>query len=67
MTKDKANIQDTYLLNIKESGTDVRILTINGGELVGKVSGFDAFTILLKAGGAEVMVYKSAVVLVEPV
>jgi len=39
---------------------------VNQQQLVGKIAGFDAFTILISAKGVEIMVYKSAVAVIGP-
>jgi len=65
--KSKDSIQDRYLQGIKDQSVTVRIVMTNGKQLTGTVVGFDAFTILISAGGVEVMVYKSAVAVIGPV
>ena len=67
MPKSKDMIQDRYLQGIKDQGVTVRIVMTNGKQLTGTVAGFDTFTILISAGGVEVMVYKSAVAVIGPV
>ncbi len=67
MPKSKDSIQDRYLQGIKDQGVTVRIVMTNGKQLTGTVVGFDTFTILISAGGVEVMVYKSAVAVIGPV
>lgn len=66
MTKDKGGIQDQYLKQMQEKGLTVRIVMVNGKELVGTIAGFDAFTVLVSVGGVEVMVYKSGVAVIGP-
>jgi len=65
--KSKDSIQDRYLQGMKDKGVTVRIVMTNGKQLTGTVIGFDTFTILISAGGVEVMVYKSAVTVIGPV
>ena len=66
MAKVKPDLQDQYLKQMQEKSGTVRIVMVNGKELVGTIAGFDAFTVLISVGDVEVMVYKSAVAVIGP-
>jgi host factor-I protein len=66
VAKGKPGIQDQYLKQMQENGLTVRIVMVNGKELVGTIAGFDAFTVLVSVGDVEVMVYKSAIAVIGP-
>jgi len=66
VAKDKESIQDRYLRELRDNGTIARVVMVNQQQLVGKIAGFDAFTILISAKGVEIMVYKSAVAVIGP-
>ena len=62
----KASIQDDYLKKMISSRTAVRVLLVNGKDLKGIIRACDAFTVVLDIGGAELLVYKSAIAVVGP-
>jgi host factor-I protein len=60
------NLQDTYLAEVKELGTQVTIYLVNGFQLRGAVKGFDAFTIVLEYENRHHLIYKHAVSTISP-
>jgi host factor-I protein len=62
----KANMQDEYLRNLITARSPVRVLLVNGKDLRGLVKACDAFTVILDIGGAELLVYKSAIAVIGP-
>ena len=56
------NIQEEFLNQLHRDGRTVKVITINGFQLVGRVVGWDQFTLLVEDhDGRENLVYKSAV------
>lgn len=56
------NIQEEFLKRLHRDGRTVKVITINGFQLVGRVVGWDQFTLLVEDhDGRENLVYKSAV------
>jgi len=66
VAKERESIQDKYLREMCDKGTVARVVMVNQQQLVGKIAGFDAFTILVAAKGVQIMVYKSAVAVIGP-
>ncbi len=62
-----ANLQDTFLNQVRKENIAVTIYLINSVQLRGHVRGFDTFTILLESPGRPTqLVYKSAVTSIVP-
>lgn len=56
------DIQEKFLNQLHRDGRTVKVITINGFQLVGRVVGWDQFTLLVEDhDGRENLVYKSAV------
>ena len=56
------NIQEEFLKQLHRDGRTVKVITINGFQLVGRVVGWDQFTLLVEDhDGRGNLVYKSAV------
>lgn len=56
------NIQEEFLKQLHRDERTVKVITINGFQLVGRVVGWDQFTLLVEDhDGRENLVYKSAV------
>lgn len=51
---------------MKDEGTVMRIVMVNGKQLSGKLADYDTFTVLVDISGVEVMVYKSAIAVLGP-
>lgn len=62
----KASLQDEYLKKMIAARTGVRVVLNNGKDLRGIIKGCDAFTVILDIGGAELLVYKSAIAVLGP-
>ena len=61
-----AQLQDTYLAEVKRLGVPVTVYLVNGFQLRGAVRGFDAFTILLEYEQRHHLIYKHAVSTISP-
>lgn len=55
------NLQEQFLDRLKESQQRVTIITINGFQLKGTITGHDQFTLLVDVDGQQQLVFKSAV------
>lgn len=59
---DAVNVQEKFLNRLRTEGQVVRVITTNGFQLVGRVVGWDQFTLLVEDhDGRPNLVYKSAV------
>ena len=66
MNKIQANIQDTFLNQVRKENISVTVYLINGFQLKGLVKGFDNFTVILDAEGKQQMIYKHAISTIMP-
>ena len=65
MTK-KPNLQDVFLASARRSEIPVTVFLINGFQMRGTITGFDAFTVVLTAEGKQNLIYKHAISTVSP-
>lgn len=67
MAKEKdIRLQETFLNKIRKEKVRCDIYLVNGVKLEGKIKYFDNFTILLKEGPRQVLVYKHAITTIAP-
>ncbi len=62
----KGRLQEKFLNTIRKEKVRVNIYLVNGVKLEGKIRYFDPYTILLKEGPRQVLVYKHAITTVIP-
>jgi host factor-I protein len=62
----RAQLQDTYLAEVKRQEIAVTLYLMNGFQLRGTVKGYDAFTIVLEYEHRLHLVYKHAVSTISP-
>ena len=60
------NYQDQFLNQTRKSRTLVTVFLMNGFQMRGVITGFDAFVILLQSEGKQQMIYKHAVSTIIP-
>ena len=60
------NLQDLILNEVRREHTAVTMFLMNGFQLKGIVTGFDAFVILLQSDGKQQMIYKHAISTMTP-
>lgn len=65
MTK-KPNLQDVFLAAARRGEIPVTVFLINGFQMRGTITGFDAFTVVLTAEGKQNLIYKHAISTVSP-
>ncbi|MFO7946758.1 MAG: RNA chaperone Hfq [Armatimonadota bacterium] len=68
MANKKGNVQDAYLERMRKKSTRIRVVLLDGKKLTGVVKAYDAFTLILTVdpGGADVLIYKSAIAVIGP-
>ena len=62
----KANLQDIFLLRAKRDKVPVTMFLMNGFQMRGYVTGFDAFSVVLSSDGKQMFVYKHAISTITP-
>lgn len=65
MGKPSINIQDGFLFQHLKAATRMKVLMVNGNELVGVLRRFDRFAVVLDADGGEILIYKHAIATLE--
>lgn len=60
------NLQDTFLNNVRKGKIPVTIFLVNGVKLLGVVTWFDNFCVLLRREGQIQLVYKHAISTIMP-
>ena len=61
-----ANLQDTFLNQVRKQHSQVTIFLVNGVKLQGIVTWFDSFCVLLKREEHSQLVYKHAISTIMP-
>ena len=62
----KANLQDIFLLRAKRDRLPVTMFLMNGFQMRGVITGFDAFVVVLDTEGKQQIIYKHAISTVVP-
>ena len=57
----RINLQDTFLTRIRRNKTNVTLFLMNGYQLRGVVTGFDAFVVVLMTDSKQQVIYKHAI------
>ena len=65
MTKTAA-LQDHFLARARRSACQVTVFLVNGFQMRGTVTGFDAFTVVLLSDGKQNLIYKHAISTIVP-
>ena len=65
--QNKANLQDIFLLRAKRDKLPVTMFLMNGFQMRGVISGFDAFVVILDSEGRQQVIYKHAISTIAPV
>ena len=63
----KANLQDIFLLRAKRDKVPVTMFLMNGFQMRGIITGFDAFVVVLDSDGRQQIIYKHAIFTNAPV
>ena len=59
--QNKANLQDIFLLRAKRDKLPVTMFLMNGFQMRGVITGFDAFVVILDSEGRQQVIYKHAI------
>lgn len=63
----KANLQDIFLLRARRDRVPVTMFLMNGFQMRGTITGFDAFVVILDSEGRQQVIYKHAISTIAPV
>ena len=66
MASDRQNLQDAFLNQVRKEKNSVTVFLINGVKLLGVITWFDNFCILLRRDGQSQLVYKHAISTIMP-
>ena len=64
--QNKQNLQDLFLLRAKRDRVPVTMFLMNGFQMRGVITGFDAFTVVLTSDGKQQIIYKHAISTIVP-
>ena len=62
----KANLQDIFLTKARRDRVPVTMFLMNGFQLRGTITGFDAFVVVLDSDGRQQVIYKHAMSTIAP-
>ena len=62
----KANLQDIFLLRARREQVPVTMFLMNGFQMRGVITGFDAFVVILESDGKQQEIYKHAISTIAP-
>lgn len=65
--QNKQNLQDLFLLRAKRDRVPVTMFLMNGFQMRGTITGFDAFVVILDSEGRQQVIYKHAISTIAPV
>ena len=60
------NLQEIFLTQVRRERRQVTVFLMNGFQMRGYVSGFDAFTLVLMTDGKQQVIYKHAISTIVP-
>lgn len=60
------DLQASLLNRFRQEGTIVAIWLVSGKRLVGRIRGFDRFTVIIDHAGADQLVFKHAIATIGP-
>ena len=64
--QNKANLQELFLLRARRDKVPVTVFLMNGFQMRGIITGFDAFVVVLDSDGKQQVIYKHAMSTVAP-
>ena len=62
----KTNLQDLFLLRIRQDRLPVTLFLMNGFQMRGIVTGYDPFVVVLDSDGRQQVIYKHAISTLAP-
>ena len=63
----RANLQDLFLTRARRDRVPVTLFLMNGFQLRGTLTGFDAFVVVLDSEGRQQVIYKHAISTIAPI
>ena len=57
----QSGVQDEFINALRKEKIQVTVYLLNGFKLLGRIKGFDKFSVLVDANGAEQLVFKHAI------
>ena len=63
----KQNLQDLFLLRAKRDRLPLTLFLMNGFQMRGIITGFDAFVVILESDGRQHVIYKHAISTIVPI
>ncbi len=66
MAQTKANLQDIFLTKARRDRIPATLFLMNGFQLRGVITGFDAFVVVLDSDGKQQVIYKHAISTIAP-
>lgn len=60
------NLQESFLTQLRRERRPVTMFLMNGFQMRGYVTGFDAFSVVLSSDGKQMFVYKHAISTITP-
>lgn len=60
------NLQDIFLTQVRRDRMGVTLFLMNGFQMRGLVTGFDAYTVVLTTDGKQQIIYKHAISTIVP-
>ena len=63
----KTNLQDLFLLRIRQDRLPVTLFLMNGFQMRGIVTGYDPFVVVLDTDGKQQVIYKHAISTIAPI
>jgi host factor-I protein len=64
--QNKANLQELFLIRARRDHVPVTMFLMNGFQMRGIITGFDAFAVILESEGRQQMIYKHAISTIAP-
>ena len=55
------NIQDVYLNSVRREKAPVTVFLISGVKLIGRIKGFDKYSVILESNNQEQLIFKHAI------
>ena len=63
----KANLQELFLLRARQERLPVTLFLMNGFQMRGVITGYDAFVVVLDSDGRQQIIYKHAISTIVPI
>ncbi|MBR3569352.1 MAG: RNA chaperone Hfq [Oscillibacter sp.] len=64
--QNKANLQELFLIRARRDRVPVTMFLMNGFQMRGIITGFDAFAVILESEGRQQMIYRHAISTIAP-